>query len=62
MSIKLTAELTKRLLEQPESGMGYQVVDVERPNQWLTKEAIVFNSEYLIYLDDKNIKYLYKKQ
>lgn len=54
MPIKLETNLTRRLLEQPESGMGYQVVDVEtRANRWLRKEAIVFNAEYLFYLHDE---------
>jgi hypothetical protein len=52
MIIKLEEKLTDLLLEQPESGMGYQIVDVETRNQWLKKEAIVLNAEILIYLDD----------
>jgi len=52
MPIKLEAKLINRLLEQPESGMGYQIVNVETRTQWLTKEAIVLNAELLLYLDD----------
>lgn len=58
MPIKLEINLTKRLLEQPESGMGYQIVNVETWNKWLTKEAIVFNAEYLIYFDEKQFETL----
>lgn len=58
MPINLTASLTKRLLEQPESGMGYQMVQVKTTNQWLTKEAVVFNAEMLFYLEEKELKIL----
>lgn len=32
--------------------MGYQIVDVRLQGQWIKKEAIVFNAELLLYLDD----------
>lgn len=58
MPVKLQANLTKKLLEQPESGMGYQIVDVETSGKLIPKEAIVFNAEYLIYFDEKQFETL----
>ena len=47
MLIKLETKLIKRLLEQPESGMGYQKVNVTLKNGVVIKDAIVYNAEDL---------------
>lgn len=54
MPIELNQELMLRLLSQSETGMGYQIVDVNIKDTYLIKEAIVFNAEYLFYLDKED--------
>ena len=45
MRIKLDPCWTKRLLELPESGMGYQRVDIRFANGRELKDVAVFNAE-----------------
>jgi hypothetical protein len=45
MRIKLDSRWTKRLLDAPESGMGYQRVDVCFTNGRELTNVIVFNAE-----------------
>lgn len=58
MSIRLEANLTERLLGQPESGMGYQIVEVTRKSQRFAEKGIVFNAEYLLYIEEKELEKL----
>lgn len=45
MRIKLDSRWTKRLLQLPESGMGYQRVDLRFANGRELKNVLVFNAE-----------------
>lgn len=47
MRIKLDKRWTDRLLTWPESGMGYQCVDVTMADGRELKDAIVLNAELL---------------
>jgi hypothetical protein len=47
MRIKLDKRWTDRLLEWPESGMGYQRVDVTMADGRELKDAVVLNAELL---------------
>jgi hypothetical protein len=47
MRIKLDQRWTKRLLELPESGMGYQRVDVRFADGRELKDVVVLNAEEL---------------
>ena len=45
MRIRLEPRWTKRLLELPESGMGYQRVDIQLVDGRELKDVVVFNAE-----------------
>jgi hypothetical protein len=45
MRIRLDARLTKQLLRFPESGMGYQCVDIRFRNGRKLENVPVFNAE-----------------
>ena len=45
MRIRLEPRWTKRLLELPESGMGYQRVDIRLVDGRELKDVVVFNAE-----------------
>jgi hypothetical protein len=45
MRIKLEPRWTRRLLELPESGMGYQRVDLRLGNGVELTDVLVFNAE-----------------
>ena len=45
MRIRLEPRWTKRLLELPESGMGYQRVDIRLVDGRELKDLVVFNAE-----------------
>jgi hypothetical protein len=47
MRIKLEQRWTKRLLQLPESGMGYQRVDLQLADGRELKDVLVFNAEEL---------------
>jgi hypothetical protein len=51
---KLTLDESLDLLRQPESGMGYQVVDAVT-TEFRTKRGIVYNSELLMLDEDRAI-------
>lgn len=46
-SVKLLDEQIKILEDLPESGMGYQIVNVTLKNGKILKDRIVLNSTYL---------------
>ena len=52
MRVKLDPRWTQRLLQLPESGMGYQRVDVRFVNGRELKNALVFNAEDLDVPDE----------
>jgi len=54
LTIKLPENLIKKLQELPETGMGYQVVNLKFANGNLIENVIILNSSILIL--DKNIK------
>ncbi|MHB8404552.1 MAG: hypothetical protein ACYDCJ_03920 [Gammaproteobacteria bacterium] len=47
MRVKLSKEWTDYLVSKPESGMGYQRVDVRLQNGRLVENVLVFNAEDL---------------
>lgn len=52
MRIRLEERWTKRLLELPESGMGYQRVDVRLVDGRELKDVVVFNAEEIEVPDE----------
>lgn len=53
--IKLKEEHIKYLLELPESGMGYQIVDITLKNGQQLKKRIVLNSQFLLLESSEDI-------
>lgn len=47
MSLKLTKNWIDYLVSVPESGMGYQIVDVTLKDGRVLKDVVVFNAEEL---------------
>lgn len=47
MRVKLDERLVKKLLESPESGMGYQRVDVRLRDGRELRDLLVYNAEEL---------------
>ena len=52
MRIRLEPRWTKRLLELPESGMGYQRVDIRLIDGRELKDVVVFNAEEIEVPDE----------
>ena len=52
MRIRLEPRWTKRLLELPESGMGYQRVDIRLVDGRELKDVMVFNAEEIEMPDE----------
>lgn len=52
MTIRLPEKWTRFLVRQPESGMGYQRVDVRLANNRKIKDVVVFNAEEIELPDD----------
>lgn len=52
MTIRFPEKWMGFLVRQPESGMGYQLVDMRLTNNRETKEAVVFNAEEIELPDD----------
>ena len=55
MKIKLLSNQIEYLINLPEQGMGYQIVDVVLKNGTVLKKYVVFNSSYLKLNDDEKI-------
>lgn len=53
--IKLKEEHIKYLLELPEIGMGYQIVDITLKNGQQLKKRIVLNSQFLLLENSEDI-------
>ena len=53
--IELKEADVKYLSELPESGMGYQIVDITLKDGQRLKNRIVVNSQFLLLEDDDNI-------
>lgn len=51
MKLKLNENWTKKLLKYPESGMGYQKVNVMLKSDQVIKDVIVLNAEDLVIPD-----------
>ena len=45
MTVKLKKRWVDYLVHQPESGMGYQKVDVQLKDKRVLKDVLVFNAE-----------------
>lgn len=56
MRIKLNEYWIKKMLELPESGMGYQHVEVRLKDGTIVKEGFVYNAEELELPDVQDIK------
>ena len=52
MRIRLEARWTERLLELPESGMGYQRVDIRLVDGRELKDVVVFSAEEIEVPDE----------
>ena len=55
MKLKLNENWTKKLLKYPESGMGYQKVNVLLKSGLVIKDVVVLNAEDLV-LSDQYVK------
>lgn len=53
--IKLKEDHINHLLEVPEGGMGYQIVDITLKNGQKLKERVVLNSQFLLLENSENI-------
>lgn len=53
--IKLKEEHIEYLLELPESGMGYQIVDLTLKDGHQLKKRVVLNSQFLLLENSENI-------
>jgi hypothetical protein len=51
MKLKLDKSWTERLLKYPETGMGYQKVDVILQSGQIIRDAVVLNAEDLVLPD-----------
>jgi hypothetical protein len=51
MYYKLSASQEIELLNQPETGMGYQVIEASRSGKYTTEKFLVLNSERVIEMD-----------
>jgi hypothetical protein len=56
---KLTSDLRQKLINLPETGMGYQIVDAKF-NDWSTKECIVINSSIIEPTNNRSVGELFK--
>ena len=45
--IKLSQKFIDALVQEPETGMGYQVADITLKNGRVYKDAIILNSEFI---------------
>ena len=52
MRLKLEQRWTERLLELPESGMGYQRVDIRFTNERTLEDVVVFNAQDIEVSDE----------
>jgi len=52
MIYKASSSFTETLLEQPETGMGYQLIEAKRPDRYSTQKFIVYNAELIIDLNE----------
>jgi hypothetical protein len=52
VKLRLDRRWVERLLKAPESGMGYQRVDVTLTDGRVLKDAVVLNAEFLVVPDD----------
>ena len=53
MRVRLNEKLTAKLCELPESGMGYQRVDVRLSNGQHVRRVLVVNPEFMEWPDDR---------
>lgn len=60
MYFKLRAEQESYLLNQPETGMGYQIIEAHRPGKYKSEEFLVLNSEIVIEMDGSENGYIRK--
>ena len=54
--LKLSKIFSDYLSDLPETGMGYQIVDIELKNGNILKDYVVLNSTYLKLKNDENIE------
>lgn len=47
LKLRLSQNFIDYLIEQPETGMGYHLVDIELKNGTVLHDRIVLNSEYI---------------
>jgi hypothetical protein len=58
MYFKISIEQENYLLRQPETGMGYQVVEASTVTDYSTKNFLVLNSEIVIEMDGMQERYV----
>lgn len=55
MPFKLNQELENYLLHQPETGMGYQIINAKRDKKYFTEKFLILNSEVVIEMNSSRI-------
>ena len=51
MYFKLSAAQENELLRQPETGMGYQIIEASKAGSYVREKFLVLNSEVVIELN-----------
>ena len=60
MYFKLSSSQEKNLLGQPETGMGYQVVEANKPGSYTREKFLVLNSEVVLEINGSEGGYIRK--
>lgn len=53
--IEIPENLSNKLVELPEQGMGYQIVDITLVDGTILKNRQIFNCTYLLLEEDESI-------
>ncbi|WP_310558069.1 hypothetical protein [Flavobacterium sp.] len=51
MIFRAQAQFTQTLLNLPETGMGYQIIDARKSGRYATERFVVYNGELIVELD-----------
>ena len=54
--LKLSNKFSNYLVDLPEQGMGFQIVDIELKNGNLLKDRVILNSMYLKLIENEIIE------
>lgn len=60
MIYNLSTSQVNHLLNEPETGMGYQVIEAKKPKSYITQRFIILNSQIAIEIDGSHHEYINK--